>query len=192
MIPSPRSPRALGLPAHDELTAIEHAPMLRLNGFELAIDEDAPVGHRVKLVAQPVSKDTVFGVSDLEELLDLVGSAPAGEVVRPTKARRMFASRACRKSVMVGKALNANQMRAVVRHMGTMEQPWVSLGWFKGWVRGDSLTDAHFWVAELPAWEADDALGTPPPSGKATFAATTLTPAPFRLARPARQPGQAR
>ena len=120
-----RRPRALGLPSHDEITAIEHAAMFRLNGFELAIDEDAPVGHRVKLVAQPVSKDTVFGVADLEELLDLIHAAPSGEVVRPSKARRMFASRACRKSVMIGKALNANQMRAVVRHMGTMDQPWV-------------------------------------------------------------------
>lgn len=120
------SPRALGLPSHDEITALEHVDMLRLNGFELAVDEDAPVGHRVKLVAQPVSKDTVFGVADLEELLDLISGAPAGEVVRPTKARRMFASRACRKSVMIGKALNPNQMRAVLRHMGTMDQPWVS------------------------------------------------------------------
>lgn len=51
--------------------------------------------------------------ADFEELLHLIGSRSRGEVVRPSKARRMFASRACRKSVMIGKALNANQMYSV-------------------------------------------------------------------------------
>lgn len=41
---------------------MEHLDLLRLNGFEVLIDEDADVGQRVKLLAQPVSKDTVFGV----------------------------------------------------------------------------------------------------------------------------------
>lgn len=72
---------------------------------------------------------------------------PPGTMVRCSKARAMFAMRACRKSIMVGKALDAKQMTAVrpkyssttncsliasalrvewqvVRHMGTMEQPW--------------------------------------------------------------------
>lgn len=59
---SPRRPRSLNLPSHDEITAIEHLELLRLNGFEVLVDEDADVGERVKLLAQPVSKDTVFGV----------------------------------------------------------------------------------------------------------------------------------
>ena len=36
----------------------------------------------------------------------------------------MFASRACRKSVMIGTALNAPNMRELVDHMGQIEQPW--------------------------------------------------------------------
>jgi DNA mismatch repair protein PMS2 len=31
---------------------------------------------------------------------------------------------ACRSSVMVGRVLNASQMTSIVRHMGTMDQPW--------------------------------------------------------------------
>ncbi|KAI5478147.1 hypothetical protein MNV49_005411 [Pseudohyphozyma bogoriensis] len=117
-------PRTLNLPSHEEIVAMENVDMLRLNGFEVLVDEDAEVGQRVKLLAQPVSKDTVFGVSDFEELLDLISAASTGEIVRPTKTRRMFASRACRKSVMIGKALNVTQMTSIVRHMGGMEQPW--------------------------------------------------------------------
>lgn len=33
-----------------------------MNGFELLIDEEADVGQRVKLLAQPVSQRTVFGI----------------------------------------------------------------------------------------------------------------------------------
>ncbi|KAF7295704.1 DNA mismatch repair protein MutL [Mycena indigotica] len=36
----------------------------------------------------------------------------------------MFAMRACRKSVMIGMPLTVSQMTSVVRHMGTMDQPW--------------------------------------------------------------------
>lgn len=56
------SPRSLGLPSADEITAMEHLDLLRLNGYEVVVDEDAQIGDRVKLVAQPVSKDTVFDV----------------------------------------------------------------------------------------------------------------------------------
>lgn len=39
---------------------MEHVDLLRFNGFDVLVDEDADVGERVKLIAQPVSKDTVF------------------------------------------------------------------------------------------------------------------------------------
>ena len=46
------------LPASDELLAIEHENVLRFNGFEIEVDEDAPVGQRIKLVSMPISKST--------------------------------------------------------------------------------------------------------------------------------------
>ena len=46
---------------------MEHLDLLRLNGFEVLVDEDADVGERVKLIAQPISKDTVFGVEGEDE-----------------------------------------------------------------------------------------------------------------------------
>lgn len=47
-----------------------------------------------------------------------------GEMVRLPKARAMFASRACRSSIMIGKALDKGQMERVVAKMATIEQPW--------------------------------------------------------------------
>jgi DNA mismatch repair protein PMS2 len=54
------SPRALELPASDEVVAAENLDVLRANGFEVSFEEDAPIGRRMHLVAQPQSKSTVF------------------------------------------------------------------------------------------------------------------------------------
>ena len=50
---------------------------------------------------------------DLEELLHLMHDRPTGQMVRCSKARAMFAMRACRKSVMVGMPLTKGQMTSV-------------------------------------------------------------------------------
>ncbi|GBC00732.1 hypothetical protein RclHR1_03960006 [Rhizophagus clarus] len=70
-----------------------------------------------------MSKDIIFGVKDLEELIFLLSERP-GEMVRCSHIRNMFASRACRKSVMIGDALSRQQMERIVKHMGDIEQPW--------------------------------------------------------------------
>jgi DNA mismatch repair protein PMS2 len=149
------------LTAADEITAMENLAVLQSNGFEISVDEDATVGRRLHLIAQPESKGTVFDmqgvsgfaprnpceaeaktVADLEELLSLMHDQPPGHMVRCSKARNMFASRACRKSIMIGKALTNGQMTGVsntarvgslssplikiqvIRHMGMTDQPW--------------------------------------------------------------------
>ncbi|KXN83171.1 Mismatch repair endonuclease PMS2 [Leucoagaricus sp. SymC.cos] len=117
-------PRPLELTASDELVATENIDVLRKNGFEIDVDEVAQSGTRLQLTAQPVSKSTVFDMKDLEELIHLMRDLPNGQMVRCSKARAMFAMRACRKSVMIGMPMNRHQMLSVVRHMSTMDQPW--------------------------------------------------------------------
>lgn len=114
---------------------------------------DEPVGSRCRLLALPLSRETTFSLADLEELISLLGdnpttSSPTGNttalfpgtedadsggsdtrkfdryVPRPSKVRKMFAMRACRSSIMIGKALSRQQMERVVQHMGEMEKPW--------------------------------------------------------------------
>jgi DNA mismatch repair protein PMS2 len=51
---------------------------------------------------------------DFEELIGLIAERSANsEIIRPSKVRRILASRACRKSVMIGKALKMKEMRQV-------------------------------------------------------------------------------
>ncbi|CAG8491776.1 9915_t:CDS:10 [Paraglomus occultum] len=117
------SPMQLQFTAAEELVAIENIDVLKANGFELQVDDKAPPTRRLKLVAQPISKNTVFGTKDLEELIFLLAERP-GEMVHCSQVRNMFASRACRKSVMIGDPLNKRQMKQIVNNMGTISQPW--------------------------------------------------------------------
>ncbi|KZS95326.1 DNA mismatch repair protein MutL [Sistotremastrum niveocremeum HHB9708] len=119
-------PRPLDFTASDQILAMENIDILRKNGFDISIEADPSSGQRERamLLAQPVSKSTTFDMHDLGELLHLMKGTPTGSMVRCSKARAMFASRACRKSVMIGKALTLRQMENILRHMGTIEQPW--------------------------------------------------------------------
>ncbi|OCF30386.1 hypothetical protein I316_07993, partial [Kwoniella heveanensis BCC8398] len=121
-------PRALQLTAGDEIVAMENLDILHRNGFDVKVDDDALPGRgeKISLLAMPVSKDTTFDFKDLEQLLHMLGDGarPHGQMVRCTKARAMFAMRACRKSVMIGKALTKGQMVNLLRNMGTIDQPW--------------------------------------------------------------------
>ncbi|EPB65965.1 MutL dimerization domain protein [Ancylostoma ceylanicum] len=56
-----------------------------------------------------------FQDKDIEEILAVVSEFP-GVMYRPAKLRRIFASRACRKSVMIGTALTTNQMQTNCPH----------------------------------------------------------------------------
>ncbi|XP_067316641.1 mismatch repair endonuclease PMS2 [Anolis sagrei] len=117
------SPQNLNLTAVNESILIENMEIFRKNGFDFVIDEDAPVTQRAKLISLPMSKNWTFGPQDIEELIFMLSDSP-GVMCRPSRVRQMFASRACRKSVMVGTALNAKEMKKLIVHMGEIEHPW--------------------------------------------------------------------
>lgn len=140
------------------------------NGFDFKEDDQG----QLHLTAVPFSKDTVFGIQDVQELLHLMSSGnPAAfqmssqavssaasqpaKVVRPSRyctfwlwciccncdptstrlrgqiclephyvcrVRAMLAMRACRSSVMIGKALTASQMQTILSRLSALESPW--------------------------------------------------------------------
>ncbi|XP_064627462.1 mismatch repair endonuclease PMS2-like [Lineus longissimus] len=116
-------PLKLELTAVGESVIMENLAIFKKNGFDFIIDEDAPPTEKISLVATPVSKNWLFGKSDIEEMVFMLGDSP-GVMCRPSRVRQMFASRACRKSIMIGTALNKTEMKKLVCHMGEIEQPW--------------------------------------------------------------------
>jgi DNA mismatch repair protein PMS2 len=122
-------PQRLDLTAVEEEIVLENRSALEKNGFIVTIDEsgDEPIGRRCQLVSLPLSKEVVFGSRDLEELIVLLSEASGVNgisVPRPSKVRKMFAMRACRSSIMIGKTLTTRQMQRVVRNMGMIDKPW--------------------------------------------------------------------
>ncbi|NWU59523.1 PMS2 endonuclease, partial [Dromas ardeola] len=116
-------PQNLNLTAVNETILIENLEIFRKNGFDFVINENAPVTQRVKLISLPTSKNWTFGPQDIDELIFMLSDCP-GVMCRPSRVRQMFASRACRKSVMIGTALNVQEMRKLITHMGEIEHPW--------------------------------------------------------------------
>ncbi|XP_060084122.1 mismatch repair endonuclease PMS2-like [Ylistrum balloti] len=116
-------PMNLELTASNETVLIDNLDIFRQNGFEFLIDAQAPPTQRVKLTSTPLSKNWNFGKEDVEEMIFMLSDSP-GVMCRPSRVRQMFASRSCRKSIMIGTALNQVEMKKLVTHMGQIDQPW--------------------------------------------------------------------
>ncbi|XP_015370811.1 PREDICTED: mismatch repair endonuclease PMS2 isoform X1 [Diuraphis noxia] len=116
-------PQQLELTAVNEMVLMENINVFQMNGFDFNFEQDAEPTKKVKLTMIPMSNNWSFGKEDVDELLFMLQDAP-NTLCRPSRVRSMFASRACRKSVMIGKVLNMGDMRKLINHMGEIEQPW--------------------------------------------------------------------
>ncbi|XP_025204221.1 mismatch repair endonuclease PMS2 [Melanaphis sacchari] len=116
-------PQQLELTAVNEMVLMENINVFQMNGFDFQFQQDAEPTKKVKLTMIPMSNNWSFGKEDVDELLFMLQDAP-NTLCRPSRVRSMFASRACRKSVMIGTVLNLSDMRKLIDHMGDIEQPW--------------------------------------------------------------------
>eukprot|EP01134_Creolimax_fragrantissima_P003647 CFRG3647T1 len=116
-------PKLLELTASQETVLMDEIAIFEKNGFKFVFDHEAPVGKRVRLSSLPNSKNKTFGLDDVEEMIHMLSENP-GVLCRPTKVRKMFAMRACRKSIMIGTALEKAKMKQMLTHMGEIDLPW--------------------------------------------------------------------
>lgn len=121
-------PKRLQLTALEEEIILENAAALNANGFKVETDTSGrfPVGARCQLTSLPLSREVTFKLEDLEELISLLGDkfSESTYIPRPSKVRKMLAMRACRSSIMIGKAMTRSQMYTLVNHMGELDKPW--------------------------------------------------------------------
>ncbi|KAG5913193.1 hypothetical protein E4U61_007258 [Claviceps capensis] len=121
-------PKTLVLTALEEEIVLQNVRALEANGFQVQVDVTgtSPVGSRCQLLALPLSRESTFTVKDLEDLISLLADQPVGSnyIPRPPAVRKMLAMRACRSSIMIGKALTTSQMSTIIRHMGELDKPW--------------------------------------------------------------------
>jgi len=119
-------PQKLELTSVNESILIDNLPIFEKNGFKFEIDESAKSTCKVSLISLPMSKNWTFGKEDIDELIFMLSEVGSENVdnFRPSRVRAMFASRACRSSVMIGTSLSKQDMVRLVTNMGTIEQPW--------------------------------------------------------------------
>ncbi|CAG9863016.1 unnamed protein product [Phyllotreta striolata] len=117
------NPKPLELTAGNEDLLIEKVEVFKKVGFSFKIDTDAPCTKKISLTSIPISRNFVFAKDDIDEMLLMLQESTNGICI-PSKLKKMFASRACRKSVMIGRDLSKAEMKKLVEHMGAIDQPW--------------------------------------------------------------------
>ncbi|ODV95984.1 hypothetical protein PACTADRAFT_49407 [Pachysolen tannophilus NRRL Y-2460] len=117
-------PETLELNTLDELMVMDNLDIFKLNGYKIKINDDKPNGSKVTLISIPLSKETIFDLQDFQELIHLIRENPSNKAVRPSKIRSMFAMRACRSSIMIGKNLSFTTMERVVKNLSEIDKPW--------------------------------------------------------------------
>ncbi|PXF45487.1 Mismatch repair endonuclease PMS2 [Gracilariopsis chorda] len=123
-------PMLLDFSAEDELIVQQHIHAFKAGGFDICYNAERRPTQRLLLKAQPASKHTIFVREDLQDMVDLLKSSSLHgpgtriSVLRPPRVRAMLASRACRKSIMIGTALSHSQMGKVVCNLATIKHPW--------------------------------------------------------------------
>lgn len=116
------TPTALGFGSVQELIIRENLPIFQANGFDFSFRENDGC-LKTFLTARPELLSQQLTNSDLEEILSVVSEYP-NQMYRPVRIRNIFASKACRKSVMIGKPLNHREMTRIIRHLAKLDQPW--------------------------------------------------------------------
>ena len=130
-------PQQLGLSPVEELVIRENIEAFQKSGFDFKENEETG---RLLLSAVPFSKGITFGADDVLEMVGMLHSGEGhneGSVWRkdrqgnseltlfPSRVKSMLASRACRSSIMIGKALTKARMEKLVEHMAELRSPWI-------------------------------------------------------------------
>lgn len=102
--------------------------------FDIEINEnESKIDRRCRVLSYPTvsgAHSCVFGIEEIDEILshltDTSQQARQEEHYESARLRKVFASKACRMSIMIGTDLTKKQMTNVVRHLAQLAKPWVN------------------------------------------------------------------
>jgi DNA mismatch repair protein PMS2 len=134
-------PKYLELPASAEAILVDNIATLERMGYEMQVCANRKIGNRILITCVPQSSKSnkPLDLRDIDELLFVLseccdlnpGSLSASSAdksniceIKSSSLRSMFASKACRKSVMIGDSLNMNEMRRIIVHLNEIDKPW--------------------------------------------------------------------
>lgn len=94
-----------------EMMAMENLSILENNGFEV---------EQGRLLTIPVYSNTFFTVEDFFSLLENITEGNNYS----NKYKNLMASKACRKSIMIGDTLGYKEMKTLVNNLSSLDMPW--------------------------------------------------------------------
>ncbi|KAL6931950.1 hypothetical protein ACO0OL_003424 [Hanseniaspora opuntiae] len=110
----------------DKILIKDNVDVFAKNGFNLKFAKND--SEDIYLETLPLSEKTQFTVDDFFEIMDLLraseGAYKVNNDIRCSKVRSMFAMRACRMSIMIGRPLNVQVMRRIVGNLSMLDKPW--------------------------------------------------------------------
>lgn len=110
----------------DKILIKDHVDVFTKNGFKLKFADNGT--DDIYLETLPLSEKTQFTIDDFFEIMDLLraneGAYKVSKDIRCSKVRSMFAMRACRMSIMIGRPLNVQVMKRIVGNLGVLDKPW--------------------------------------------------------------------
>nr|AGH55784.1 PMS2 [Brachionus calyciflorus] len=133
-------PKYLDLPASSESILIDNLNILEKLGYEVQICQNRKVGNRIMITCVPMSSKSnkLFDFKDIDEILFVLSESDlnAGSIqmsssenshftdLKSSSLRSLYASKACRKSIMIGDSLNITEMKRVITHLNEIDKPW--------------------------------------------------------------------
>lgn len=123
-------PKPLYFNSIQENAIMNNVEEFERKGFKFLIDKSKVAGFRVLLSSTSIFKgqgtDEYLTREDLEELINVFLESPRSfSSYTLKKVRNIAASKACRKSVMIGDKLSWSQMSSIVSKMAILKNPWV-------------------------------------------------------------------
>ena len=134
-------PHYLELSQSAETLLIENEQLLEKAGYEIQVIKTRKAGNRIMLTSVPTSKkqNKLFDSNDIDELLFILNENNISccdestenvenlqklHQIKPSSLRALYASKACRKSIMIGDSLNKFEMKRVITHLSEIVKPW--------------------------------------------------------------------
>lgn len=123
-------PKPLYFNLIQENAILNHLTAFQDRGFDFQLDLTKKIGFRVMLTSTSICKghglDEHLTKEDIEELIDVIQESPSRlSSYTLKKVKSVAATRACRKSVMIGDKLTWSQMVSIVGRMADLKNPWV-------------------------------------------------------------------
>lgn len=121
------SKQKLGNPIRVKLTSFEvllaekHIETFNQFGFELHCH---PGEDYIDILTYPIYEDSQYGLEEFHELLNALKSSEPIEDFHFKKLETLFASNACRYSIMIGQVLTDDQMLTIIRNLATLKAPF--------------------------------------------------------------------